>query len=247
MKTPNIAIKLLTALVGLSFTAVTVAADEAREIEFRVLCLGFLDDVKAGEIASGESGKKLEVDLTVGRFSEQFKTSFSGDTVTLSIDDKKAPKGRRVVASGELSKSKRQVFLFVPDPAEDRSYRILAMDDDERSMPMGSVRVVNLSGSPIRVNLDGKGLDGEELKPIEDGQFESYPPVKDSDEWGMYQVALEMGLPDGEWFPFMSPSWKRSELKRDLVVITFDERVQQPNVHSYKDIPPWRRAELGDD
>ena len=111
MKAFAILPKLLSPLVSLFFISASAAADETREIEFRVLCLEHLDDVKSGEISSGDSGKKLEISLPVGRFSEQFEGKFTGKLVTFSVKDRKAPKGRRVVASGELSDSKKQVFL----------------------------------------------------------------------------------------------------------------------------------------
>jgi len=211
-----------------------------RTIKFRVVCLEHRENVLKGNVATGKSGSNLEVPFLSGNFTEQYEASFNSNTATFFVEDTDAPNERRVVASGKLAAGNQQVFLLLPSSEKKMPYRIFAMNDDEKSFPMGGVRLLNLCSGPIRLEIAGTTL-----KPVKPGKLATYPPVKAVDKWGMYQVRLDFATKSGEWIPVASPSWKGTKLKRDLVITRLDNRTKQPLISYYKDIPPWRKPNLG--
>lgn len=230
----------LRILAALAFLAPSLKAqEEGRTVAFRVICLEHSQNIREVSVATGSSDGSLTIPLLTGNFTESFKASFPTESAILFVDDPGAPQQRRVVATGKLATGTQQVFLLVPDTGKKIPYRIIAMNDDERSFPMGSVRILNLCAGPIRVNLAGTNM-----KPINPGKSTTYPPVKLVDEWGMYQARLDFATPDKQWIPVASPSWKGTKLKRDLVIARLNKRSKQPLISYYKDIPPWRKPEL---
>lgn len=220
--------------------AVVSAQQEGREVTFRTLCFQHQDGLMEAKVASGKGkGGAFEVPLLSGNFSEQIKARFLNETAFLFVDDATAPDGRKVIARGKLASAKLQIFLLLPDPSKKMPYRIVAMNDDEKSFPMGSVRILNLCPGPVRFNFAGT-----DMKPIQPGKIVVYPPVKSIDEWGMYQVGIAYGTPEGKWITVATPSWKSVNLKRDFVITALDPRSKQPRISYYKDIPPWRKPNL---
>ena len=215
------------------------AQEEGRTVNFRVICLEQKDGIRKVQVAKGKPDETLAIPLLTGNFTDSFKCSFPTESAVFFVEDSEAPEKRRVVATGKLASGDQQVFLFIPNTEKEMPYHIIAMNDDEKSFPMGSVRILNLCAGPVRVNLAGT-----DMKAIAPGKSSTYPPVKRVDKWGMYQARLDFATPDNQWIPVASPSWKGSELKRDLVITRLDKRSKQPLISYYKDIPPWRKPEL---
>jgi hypothetical protein len=71
-----------------------------------------------------------------------------------------------------------------------------------------------------------------------------YPPVRQVDEWNMYQARIDFANAKGDWVPVSSPSWKASTQKRDLVITLLDPVSHYPRIASYKDLPPWHKPQL---
>ncbi len=216
------------------FAAPSARAQEAsgRAVSFRVICPEHRDGITSAFLASPQGEDPGEIPLLSGNFTGEYKSRFPDNKVTLVAGGGDAT----IVAEGKLASAARQVFLLLPDPAGKHPYRILAMNDDERTFPMGGVRILNLCPGPVRFTIAGA-----EQKPISPGQITIYPPVKTVDEWNMYQVFIDYGTPEGGWVRVSTPSWKGTELKRDFVITTLDPRSRQPRIYNFKDIPPWRR------
>lgn len=211
-----------------------------RKVAFRVLCLEHRDGITHARIDAGkDSGKSHEIILLTGNFTDEYKSSFADNAVRFYVADASKPDGRRLVAAGPLAQGERQLFLLLPESDGSRPYRVFAFNDDESVFPMGAIRVLNLCPVMIRLNLAGA-----DMKPIQPGKVAIYPPVRQIDEWNMYQVRIDFANAKGDWVPVSSPSWKSSALKRDLVITLLDPVSHDPRIASYKDLPPWHKPQL---
>ena len=216
------------------------AEQNERKVAFRLLCFEHRDGITSARIDVGkDTGKFHEIILLTGNFTNEYKGSFADNTVRFYVTDETKPDGRRIVATGPLALGERQLFLLLPEPDGSRPYRVYALNDDESVFPMGGVRVLNLCPTMIRLNLAGT-----DMKPIQPGKVAVYPPVRQIDEWHMYQARIDFATATGDWVPVASPSWKSSAQKRDLVITMLDPVSHYPRIASYKDIPPWRKIQL---
>lgn len=223
----------------LGLLSAVAAGQDERKVVFRVLCFEHRADITSAGIDIGKDpGKFHEIVLLTGNFTAEYKSTFADNTVRFHVADATQPDGRRIVAAGALAQGERQLFLLLPGPDGSRPYRVMAFDDDERTFPMGAVRVLNLCPTMIRLNFAGA-----DMKLIQPGKVVVYPPVRQVDEWNMYQVRIDFANAKGAWVPVSSPSWKASTLKRDLVITLLDPVSHYPRIASYKDIPPWRKPQ----
>jgi hypothetical protein len=228
-------------LLALSFLPSISYGQNDRKVTFRLLCFEHREGVTSARIdVGGEPGKFQEMILLTGNFTDEYKVSFPDNIIRFHVADPARPDGRRIVAEGPLAQGDHQLFLLLPESNGTRPYRVYAMNDEESVFPMGGIRVLNLCPSQIRFNLAGA-----EMKPIEPGKIVVYPPILRFDEWGMYQVRIDLASADGDWIPVSSPSWKASKLKRDLIITMLDPVAQYPRISYYKDIPPWRKPKPG--
>jgi hypothetical protein len=229
------AISLLASLVFATGT-IPAIAQEARTVNFRVLCYQHVNDVKFVSMLAA-SGAAVQVPLPTSGFGEDTKGAFTDGMVRFVAENSNPPK---VVAEGKLAKGDRQVFLFLPSvDANKMPYHVFALDDDEKNFPMGSTRVLNLSALKVRLNFAGA-----DLPPIPPGSIAVYPKVTTVDEWKMYPARIDFEDGKGGWKPVSNQSWKASDTKRDLVITTVDVRTRQPSIRMYQDIPPWRMQAL---
>lgn len=232
---PLLAAVLLVALSHL----LPAQSPEGADVSFRVLCLEHRDDITSA-FAAGPSSALVEVPFYTSGFSDPLRARFQGGRADLFVEEK-SPDGkttRRVVASGKLASADRQAFVLIPnDAGTGPEYRILAFDDREQSFAMGATRVINFARFPIRLNLAGTNLD-----PVKPGGISTFPMVRKVDEWNMFTARIEFQVAADQWIEVSTQSWKASELKRDWVVIRFDEQTRQPVIRLFQDIPPARRA-----
>lgn len=215
---------------------------EARTVTFRAMCYQHMGEITEVSLpAPGGEGKTL-IPLPTSGFTPDIKASFTGGVVRFTVDKANPASGKtepKVVAEGKLASGDRQMFLLLPSPDKEVVYRVHAMNDDEKSFPMGATRVMNLAALKIRLNLAGA-----DLPPIPPGDVVVYPPVKKVDEWGMYTARIDFDNGKGGWVPVATQSWKTSERKRDLVITMLDPKTRQPSIRLYQDIPPWRQEVL---
>jgi hypothetical protein len=229
--------RAISLLASLFFAAgsIPAIAQEARTVSFRVLCYQHVNEVKFVSMvpAAGSAGAAVQVPLPTSGFGEDTKGTFTEGMARFIVENSNPPK---VVAEGKLAKGDRQVFLFLPssDTAK-MPYRVVALDDDEKSFPMGSTRVLNLAALKVRLNFAGA-----DLPPIPPGSIAVYPKVTTVDEWNMYPARIDFENGKGGWKAVSNQSWKASDTKRDLVITTLDPKTKQPSIRMYQDIPPWR-------
>src|SRR5690606_11980233 len=163
----------------LSLAGLLDAQGSTREVNFRVLCIQHSQEATTAHAVEAGSGAVIEIPLLTGRMSQPFKGAFSNNTASLFVENEAAAGGRQVIAEGKLASGPQQLFFLVPVPPESKLiYRIIALNDDVATFPMGAVRVLNLCTVPIRLNFAGANM-----AAIAPGGTASYPPVKAVDEW----------------------------------------------------------------
>ncbi|RYD35517.1 MAG: hypothetical protein EOP85_18955 [Verrucomicrobiaceae bacterium] len=50
---------------------------------------------------------------------------------------------------------------------------------------------------------------------------------------------------DGKWIKGQSVSWKATDLRRQIVVMSIDPKFKQPAVRMFPDLPPWLEKPSG--
>jgi len=143
---------------------------------------------------------------------------------------------RELVGKAPLGKSDHQLFLFSPGigAAGQLPYSVRVFDDDIKIFPMGNVRAINLSPVPVRFLLSG------EITPqIPPTKYAKFPHSKKVNDHNTYPVVVEFLSANGEWINEQSVSWKATNRRRDIVMISVDARFKQPTVQMFSDFPPW--------
>jgi hypothetical protein len=217
-------------------------AQEARTVTFRAMCYQHMNEVTELSLPAPAGEGKSQIPLPTSGFTPDIKAAFTGGMVRFTRDEVDPTSGKtapKVVAEGKLASGERQVFILLPSPDKNLVYRVFAMNDDEKSFPMGATRVMNLAALKIRLNLAGT-----DLPPIPPGDVVVYPPVKKVDEWGMFTARIDFDNGKDGWIPVATQSWKTSDRKRDLVITMIDPKTRQPTIRLYQDIPPWREEVL---
>jgi hypothetical protein len=221
---------------------VSARGQEARTVTFRAMCYQHMGEVTEVTLPAPGGEGSTRIPLPTSGFSPEFKAAFTGGVARFTVDATNPATGKsepKVIAEGKLASGERQVFLLLPSPEKSLVYRIHAMNDDEKSFPMGGTRVLNLAALKIRLNLAGA-----DLPPIPPGDTVVYPMVKKADEWGMYTARIDFDNGKGGWVPVATQSWKASDRKRDMVITMLDPKTRQPSIRLYQDIPPWREEVL---
>lgn len=232
-----------TLFATVSFVSlISAQAQEGRAVTFRAMCYQHMGEVTEVSLPSPGGEGKTQIPLPTSGFTPDIKATFADGLARFTVDKTDPTTGKSgptVVAEGKLASGERQVFLLLPSPDKKLVYRVYAMNDDEKTFPMGATRVMNLASLKIRLNLAGA-----DLPPIPPGEVVVYPPVKKVDEWGMYTARIDFDNGKGGWVPVSTQSWKTSDRKRDLVITMLDPKTRQPSIRLYQDIPPWRQEVL---
>lgn len=104
------------------------------------------------------------------------------------------------------------ILMFLPGDGKPGSprFRILPIDDGTRAFPRGSLKVINLSQSPLRIELEKKPFDFKsgETRLIED------PPVGEANASAMRSFSFR----SGEWQRVAAGNWPHPGQKRVLQV-----------------------------
>ncbi len=230
---------LLAALAVLAAAVATLPAQDTRKVAFRTLCLEQVKDLETVRLVSADESKEdPEIQLYTD-ISGVTEGTFKGGQA-LFCTEKPGPDGkpvRTIVGKTALTKSSRQLFVFMPGPggAGKLPYHIFAYDDDLRSFPLGNVRAINLAPVPVRFILSGATTPA-----IAPGKTVYFPHSKKTDEYNTYPVVTEFQSAGGEWVKGQSTSWKSAARRRDIVVTRVDMTYKQPAVQFYSDFPSWK-------
>jgi len=125
---------------------------------------------------------------------------------------------------------KSAIFLFVPGSGrqgEDLA-RVMVIDDSARSFPAGSLKVMNFSPQPVRIQLENKDFDFKvgEVRNIED------PPVGANQTSGMRSFTFK----DNQWQRIGAGIWPHPGTKRVLQIIFMNPATNQIEVRGVRDV-----------
>ena len=121
------------------------------------------------------------------------------------------------------------ILLFLPQEQAGRSaWKVLPIDDSTRVFPPGSLLLVNLSRSAVRIRLENTDYNFKsgESKVITD------PPVGASHHSAMTAFALS----DGEWQRIGSGLWPHPGQKRGVQVLFDDPASGQCQLRGFRDV-----------
>lgn len=129
-----------------------------------------------------------------------------------------------------LPAGKREfILLFLPQTQEGRvGWQVLPIDDSLRGFPPGSIQILNLSASPVRIQLEETDFEFKsgESKLIAD------PPVGRNQHAAMTAHAFV----EGEWRRIGAGLWPHPGRKR-TVQILFDEPASgQVQLRGFRDV-----------
>ncbi|BCU78028.1 hypothetical protein [Luteolibacter sp. LG18] len=125
---------------------------------------------------------------------------------------------------------KSGIFLFLPGtgkPGDDLA-RVMVLDDSAQKFPAGSLKVMNLSPQPIRIQLENKDFD---FKIGEQRNIEN-PPVNENQMSGM----RAFGFQDNQWQRIGASMWPHPGTKRVLQIIFMNPATQQVEIRGVRDV-----------
>jgi hypothetical protein len=235
----------ILAVLALAATGSPVLAQKsqkAAKIQFRTLCteqVADLDNVTVETNLKGVPPKKI---ILYNDLSPVVEAAFKTPEVTFYSEKTNAQGNKEQVPAGKATPSKatHQLFLFTPAVAGkgELPYHVQAFDDDEKTFPMGKIRVVNQTGQSLRFKL------GEEQHPaVPAGEAAQIPQCSKPNEYNMYPVIVERQKKDSEeWEQIYTSNWKASDKRREIVVLTTEPDTDQLVVRLFSDVPPWVKS-----
>jgi hypothetical protein len=156
-----------------------------------------------------------------------------GDSVifTNSSEPASAKDPAKVLAKAKLpSGFKKGILIFLPGTGRpgDPAYRVLPMEDSLGSFPRGSVKVMNLSQSPVRIRLEKTDYEFKsgEMQLIKDH------PVGDNNSASMMAFAFK----DKEWQRVGAGVWAHPGEKRVIQIIFDNPKSHQVELAGIRDV-----------
>lgn len=135
-----------------------------------------------------------------------------------------------VLARLTLPEGKHElILLFLPHEQDGRAtWRVLAIDDSARGFPPGSLQILNLSRSPVRIRLEKSDYNFKsgETQVIHD------PPVGANQHSAMTALAFT----SGEWRRIGSGLWPHPGRKRSVQVLFDDPASDQIQLRGFRDV-----------
>lgn len=224
----------------LLLAAPTLRAQETEEAPgLKLRGVAFQTDQPLGEIyahdpaaaAEGLPGVKVVVKKYLNHEVDVVPVKGSNLVFTTKPDPASAKASTDVVAKVQLPANlKSGIFIFLPGSgrAGDPMCRVLVVDDQVRSFPRGSLKVLNLSPLPVRIQLEKKNFDFKsgETRLIED------PPVGPNHTSGMVAYSHR----GGEWQRIGAGIWPHPGDKRVLQILFENPRSKQIEMTGIRDV-----------
>ena len=227
----------LTCLIGTTFLLGGLAP-AATTIRFRTLCFRYQDQLNEVFTPDADGKTMLPVPLFTVYSQSESMTLTDGRAVFM-LPDGRTPAGKpkyKPLASVVVPPVSEVLFLFLPAGKDARQpYQVVALADDPRSFPWGSVRMFNLAKVPVRFQLGE--YSGSKARTVNPGGMDMVSRVLRVDDFNMYNVAVEFGALDG-FVPVSNTRWKSVAGKRDFVIAFLDPETRKPLVNFYKDVEP---------
>ncbi|GAA5477873.1 hypothetical protein Hhel01_01368 [Haloferula helveola] len=213
---------------------------EERLLNVRTLCFSYIDDVKSVFVPGERKGEMLEQELYTAVYSLPFQMRATGGKGVFFLPNDDPEKPYKALPAVELPATSEILFLFLPSPDKAKSpYRIVALPDDTRSFPYGSVRLMNLSNHNVRIHM-GEHSGGKAVN-LTPGKSRLVDSVRKVDGLNRYPVLSEYETDKG-FARFHNTAWRSIKDKRDLAIIYTEPKSGHPRIKHYEDAAP---ADLG--
>lgn len=156
----------------------------------------------------------------------------AGDEVVFSSSNQAADarKPEQQLATVKLP-SKGDAFILIFLKIGENKFKVLPLSDSVKDFPLGTIQVISLSKTPIKLVLEKKVFD---LKPGALMQIKD-APVGANQQTGMYAYGFE----DGKWKRFTSGMWVPPAESKRLIEIFFDQPLsKRTKLKGFRDISP---------
>jgi hypothetical protein len=229
--------RFLTCLLG-TILLLAGLAPAANAIRFRTLCFRHQGDITE-VVALGADGESMVPVPLYTVYSLPATMATTDGNAVFVLPDGETADGKpkyKPVASVKVPPTKEVLFLFLPaGEGSKQPYKIVAMPDDPRSFPWGNVRMLNLSGVPVRFHLGE--YSGQNARIVKPGATDMVSRVRKVNDFNMYNVVVEFYAKD-KFVPVSNTRWKSVAGKRDLAIAYIDPDTSRPLVNVYKDVEP---------
>lgn len=125
---------------------------------------------------------------------------------------------------------KRAILVVLPAAPESKfAYRLLLVDDSEKSFPKGESRVLSLLGVKTAVQA------GEHKIPLEPGKISRIPAVRRVNDFNMAQTNFYYQRGES-WIPFTERQLQFTDASRRLFIVHATPGALQPTITTIFDI-----------
>lgn len=208
-------------VLTLACLLIVPALDAGAQTPARILksrCIGFQTDQALPELFAHAvsappeaAGTPVAVKSYLNHEAESLVVN--GDEILFtSAADRASIKDKLVARLKVPANLRTAILMFLPGDGKAGSppCRILPIDDSTRAFPRGSLKVINLSQAPLRIELEKKPFDFKsgETRLIED------PPVGEANASAMRSFSFR----NGEWQKVAAGNWPHPGPKRVLQV-----------------------------
>lgn len=212
------------------------AAQDEAGVHFRGLSFQVddpLSEVYAHDPLAAKPGLGTKVDVKNYLNHEFNQLPLSGDSVvfTTKPDPASVKDPAEILGKAKFAANlKSAIFMFLPGSgkAGEPRCRVLVIDDKLRAFPRGSLKILNLSPLPVRIQLEKETYD---FKSGETRLIEN-PPVAENNLSGM-RAFCQRG---NEWQRIASGMWPHPGEKRVLQVLFENPASKQIEMKGIRDI-----------
>lgn len=213
----------------------TPAAEDQPGLKIRGLSF-LVDDptaIFAHDPAATKAGPGVKFDIKSYLNHEYSTVPATGDTIvfTKSAEVASVKDPASIVARAKMPANfKKGIFIFLPGTgkAGDPTYRVMAIDDAVRVFPRGSVKVINISPTPVKITLEKEEYT---FKPGETKLIEN-PPVDADNSSAMTAFQFK----DNQWQRFAAGVWPHPGQKRVIELIFENPASKRTELQGIRDV-----------
>lgn len=156
-----------------------------------------------------------------------------GDSIvfTKSSDPASVKDPASVLAKAKMPANfKKGIFIFLPGAgkAGEPAFRVMAIDDAVRVFPRGSVKVINISPTPVKITLQKEEFT---FKPGETKLIENQPVDADNSS-----AMTAFQFKDNQWQRFAAGVWPHPGEKRVIELIFENPNSKQIELQGIRDV-----------
>ena len=227
----------LAIVLGWVATPLALAQAPAGTVRVELRLLAFAPPAGTGELFIHDPAAKDDATGTAVRLKTYLNHEKSTLTLhgrelifTTGVERASMRQPDAQAARVTLPEGKRElILLFLPREQDGRAtWQVLAVDDSARAFPPGSLQILNLSRSVVRIQLEETNYDFKsgETKVITD------PPVGPNHHSAMTALVFTAG----EWRRIGSGLWPHPGHKRSVQVLFDDPASGQVQLRGFRDV-----------